>query len=540
MSSSLSIATNTLANVTAENLARNAAALQTSATRLSTGLRINTAADDPSGLAISQGLQAQVLGFDQATLNVQNASNAAAIADGALATTTDLLQRIRALAVEASSDISSTADKANLQTEVSQLILEVNRIAQNTNFNGIALLDGSHAGFQPEIDASLSVTANAFLASALVPATPAGPTTVTAPNYSSAGPGLGPTETLSGLVAGTTYKLTGQIPGGNWFWGLLVGGVSVQTGELGGPFSYTFTATGSTETYAFLSEIFALPPPSYPFVVTGIKATPQGVVAASTGPVGNSALLIATAVAASANFNTTVGGAQGYTAGGTGTLDGTIEVQVINTGTSIAALETFFSSAATTAPASVSSELLAANSTTTLFDNVAVSLGNFGLADVGVTGYIKISQNVAASSNPAAAALNIQSAADEGDTLTVGFAAVDAASLRISNVNVLLSSASSPSLGAEDAIGQIDNALAYLLGLRASLGAIAVRLGDDAGNDQGAAVNYQASESSIADLAVGSETTNFTRLRLLGTIGTTVLGAAETNAKSVLGLFQSA
>jgi len=434
MADGLSIANNLLANSVSLNLDKNQSALQTSVTRLSSGLRINTAADDPSGLAISQTLQSQVNGFDQAVQNVQNANNAASIADGALATTTDLLQRIRSLAVEASSDITSDSDKADLQTEVSQLLLEVNRIAQNTEFNGLPLLDGSHAGFQPEVNASLSITANAALAS-------------------------------NGNIAGTST---------------------------------------------------------------------------------NYGLLVATAIAANANFNTTSGtgltGIQGFTAasGTTGfTGDGTIELQVINTGTSIAVEETFFSSQSTSAsPVSVGTQLLAAQSVTTLFDNVSVTLGAFSTADVGVTSYIKISQNVAALSNPNSPAFNFQSGADEGDTIQVGFQASNTSTLRISNINLLLSASSAPSLGAEDAIGQIDNALQTLLAQRAQLGAIQVRLNEDQDNDNTAAVNLQASESNIADLNVGQETTNFTRLQILVQVGTSVLSQSNANAQTVLGRFR--
>src|SRR5450755_3058642 len=118
MSSGLSIANNLLANNVSLNLNKNQSALQTSVTRLSSGLRINSAADDPSGLAIAEKLQAQVNGFDQAVSNVQDATNAATTAEGALQTTTDILQRIRSLAVEASSDTKTAADKGNLQAEV--------------------------------------------------------------------------------------------------------------------------------------------------------------------------------------------------------------------------------------------------------------------------------------------------------------------------------------------------------------------------------------------------------------------------------------
>src|ERR1700689_1710393 len=160
----LSIANNLLANQANLNLNRNQQALGTAVDRLSSGLRINTAADDPSGLAIAESLQAQVNGFDQGAQNVQDATNAAQVAEGALSTTTDILQRIRTLAVEGASDITSTNDRTNLQDEVQQLLLEVNRISQNTNFNGQNLLDGSHSGFQQEVDVNAVVTSNADLA----------------------------------------------------------------------------------------------------------------------------------------------------------------------------------------------------------------------------------------------------------------------------------------------------------------------------------------------------------------------------------------
>lgn len=160
----LSIANNLLANSASLNLNRNQNALQSAVTKLSSGLRINTAADDPSGLAIAESLQAQVNGFDQAVRNVQDATNAATVAEGALQTTTDILQRIRTLSVQGASDITSVSDKQNLQAEVQQLLLEVNRISQNTSFNGQQLLDGSHAGFQQQVSANALITANSNLA----------------------------------------------------------------------------------------------------------------------------------------------------------------------------------------------------------------------------------------------------------------------------------------------------------------------------------------------------------------------------------------
>ena len=165
----ISLANNLLANNALQNLNRNQTSLSKQVQQLSSGLRINTAADDPSGLGIATTLQAQVNGFDQASRNVQDASNAANVADGALGTVTDILQRIRTLSVAASSDITSLTDKQNLQAEVSSLLAEINRVAVNTNFNGVQLLDGSHAGFQVGQTATATINTDGQLNSGLPP-----------------------------------------------------------------------------------------------------------------------------------------------------------------------------------------------------------------------------------------------------------------------------------------------------------------------------------------------------------------------------------
>ena len=159
----LSIATNLLANAVTLNLNLNQNRLQTVVTQLSSGLRINSAADDPSGLAIATRLNAQSSAFDQASYNVQDANNAVTVADGALQTETNILQRVRNLAVEAASDVTSDNDKLSLQAEVSQLLLEVNRISQNTNFNGQYLLSGANEGFTPQISFNAVIYSNSVL-----------------------------------------------------------------------------------------------------------------------------------------------------------------------------------------------------------------------------------------------------------------------------------------------------------------------------------------------------------------------------------------
>ncbi|HKU69057.1 MAG TPA: flagellin [Candidatus Baltobacteraceae bacterium] len=396
----LSIANNLLANNVQYNLNKNQSTLQNTVKQLSSGLRINSAADDPSGLAIATNLQTQVDGFQQASQNVQDANNAAQVAEGALQTETDILQRMRNLAAEAASDINSQSDRNNLQAEISQLILEVNRISQNTNFNGQALLDGSHSGFQAQTLGTADISSNSVL-------------------------------------AGTGNLVTSVV------------------------------GTGSA-------------------------------------------------------FTTTAGGA----------VDGTVEVQIVNTGgTSVSAVWQFFNSATGQVTASGTA---ATGGNFTTDNGVQVTLGNFATNDAGTTAFIKVNQYVAASSS-AAGPLAIQSGANEGDIVQIGIQATNAQTLRISNINV---AATAGNVAAEDAIAQIDGALNTLLNQRAQLGAVIVRLNEDANNDNVAAVNLQASESSIRDLNVGQATTEFTKLQVLVQVGTSVLAQANANAQSVLGLFR--
>lgn len=119
--------------------------LSTSFERLSSGFRINSAADDAAGLQISDRLTSQVEGLNQAVRNANDAISVAQTAEGALDETTNALQRIRTLAVQAQNGINSSSDRAALQEEVSQLRQEITRISTDTEFAGTDLLNGSYS-----------------------------------------------------------------------------------------------------------------------------------------------------------------------------------------------------------------------------------------------------------------------------------------------------------------------------------------------------------------------------------------------------------
>ncbi len=153
------------------NLNKSQSSLQTSMQRLSSGLRINSARDDAAGLAISDRFTAQVNGLNQAARNANDSISLAQTAEGALDETTNSLQRMRMLAVQAANDTNTLSDRISIQQEIDQLVSEINRIGSVTQFNGKNLLDGSGNEFSFHIGAnagqSLTVTMADMRASAL-------------------------------------------------------------------------------------------------------------------------------------------------------------------------------------------------------------------------------------------------------------------------------------------------------------------------------------------------------------------------------------
>jgi flagellin len=411
----ISIATNQLANQALLNLNRNQGGLGKLVNQLSSGLRVNTAADDPSGLAISVNLNDQAAGFDTANLNVQDATNAANVADGALSTVTSILQRIRNLAIEAANTITSPTDRQALQAEVGQLLQEVNQISSATNFNGQALLDGSHAGFQPSQAAAAVITANSQIGTA--------------------------------------------------------------------------------------------------------------------NTAGSSSLVTSVSISASS----------------TAIVDGTIQLQVAQLNATQQGIVVSFYTTATASYSQLSTvyTLTGANLVVTI-DGVTVNVnGSAGTVDVNETSFIKVTQFVSVNSNPNGPAFQFQGGANEGATITVGLVSVSTSALRISNVNVATTQivAGNPSsagavLGAQDAIGQIDQAITQVNGARAILGAVISRLQNAEKNNNIASVNLTASASDITDLNVGQATAEYNKTQILVQIGTTVLAQSNTNAQTVLGLFR--
>ncbi len=119
--------------------------MQQNIEKLSSGQRINKAGDDASGLAVSEKMRSQIRGLNQAGQNIQNGVSFIQATEGYLNTTTDIIQRLRELAIQSSNGIYSAEDRMQIQVEVSQLVDEVNRIASHAQFNGMNILTGRFA-----------------------------------------------------------------------------------------------------------------------------------------------------------------------------------------------------------------------------------------------------------------------------------------------------------------------------------------------------------------------------------------------------------
>jgi flagellin len=149
----MQINTNIAANNSYRNLTNTQNDLSKSLEKLSSGLRINRAADDAAGLAVSEGLKSQVGGLTVAARNAQDGISVIQTAEGSLTEVHSILQRVRDLAVQSGNDSNNADSRAAIQTEVTALSDELTRIGASTNFNGTKLLDGSNASLTFQVGA---------------------------------------------------------------------------------------------------------------------------------------------------------------------------------------------------------------------------------------------------------------------------------------------------------------------------------------------------------------------------------------------------
>jgi flagellin len=233
-----------VSSILAKNaLVSNERAMSTSMERLSTGVRINSAKDDAAGLAIASKMTSQIKGLDQAVRNANDAVSLIQTAEGALIETTNMLQRMRELAVQSASDTNVTADRTALNAEFGKLREEINRVGANTQWNGTNILNKSFASgtgtFKFQVGANAAQTIDISIGNYTSASTSQGTTAVATTTTANSGPGATAAAQVSTVTIAGTPAL-GDV-------------ISVTAGDK----SFTHTVTAGAAAVQTVTEIAA-------------------------------------------------------------------------------------------------------------------------------------------------------------------------------------------------------------------------------------------------------------------------------------------
>lgn len=466
------------------NLNMSQSSLATSLQRLSTGLRINSAKDDAAGLAISERFTSQIRGLTQAARNANDGISLAQTAEGALSQVGDNLQRMRELSVQSANATNSASDRAALQQEVSQLAAEIDRVATQTQFNGLNLLDGSFTNQQFQVGANSNQTISiASIANA---------------RTSALGQGYGVTTGNSSLTsAGAGVTAAGQFS---------INGTDVFTASGGAAITSDAKAMASAINASNISGVTA----------TANANTGTGTFTTATTTAAGTAVLTLNGI----NINLNLG------------LGATTATDVANT---ISAIQSNSAATGVTAVASGTGiKLTAADGrniaasfaagTATGATAASVGLGTVG-AQTTVGSYTidyKGTAGLTIAGSGAAADKGFANAVTNSAATGTAISAVD-----ISTVG-----------GANAALTSIDNALSAINSNRAALGAFQNRFASTITNLQTTSENLSASRSRIQDTDFAAETANLTRSQILQQAGTAMLAQANSLPQNVLSLLK--
>ncbi|WP_300750973.1 flagellin [Janthinobacterium sp.] len=473
------------------NLSNSQTSLNTSLQRLSSGLRINSAKDDAAGLAISDRMTSQIRGMTQATRNANDGVSLAQTAEGALASSGDILQRIRELAVQSSNATNSSSDRQALQTEAGQLGQELNRIATTTSFNGQTLLDGTMgtANFQVGADANQLISANGanFLTNTYgnnrvqSDAVAAKATTNVA---------AGQAITINGKQGSATYTTVATDTAKS-----IAAGINQKTASTG------VTATANTT-----ANLGLVSGGSYSFqIASDNDPTKDPVTVSFSVGTGSSATDYAAGINAinaqsaktgvTAQFDSSVAGGIKLT----NSNGADIAIKDVSTSTPASALtvSTYTTAGVKTAPLTATGGTAIANGTITYDSDSSFSVNDAG-SGLATT----------ATSGPASKLASV-------------------ASIDITSFD-----------GAQLALKITDAALSTVNSQRAQYGALQSRFSSAISNLASTTENLSSSRSRIVDTDFASETANLTRGQILQQAGTAMLAQANSLPNGVLSLLR--
>jgi flagellin len=469
-----------IASINAQRqLQRSTSQLGKTLERLSSGLRINRAGDDAAGMAISEGLRAQIRGLTQAVRNANDGLSLIGTAEASINSYTEMLQRMRELAVQSANETNSAANRLALNQEANQLLDEMQRIATTVAFNGTKLLDGTFTAKQLQVGSEAQQTI-----------------TITTGNLQTNTVGMVAEVTSSAVPA------TGPLSDGE----LLINGYNVGAGTSDGV-SYTNPAGSAIAIAAAINTYTA----DHNVQAQVQETTVTGVAAVAGG-----------------SFD---GTAEQLTINGVDIFDGAIVVNANDsTNTLRDAINQKSNQTGVTAAVDATGTLVLTaadgrNVTVTTTGSIGDELGLLGAdGDYSATtgGVIKLVSNeeiTVGGTSPAVAGLTATTYAKDPNT------AINM--LSVSTVE-----------GANKAIIQVDNALDQVNRIRAGLGAITNRLEHTIQNLQAVCENLAASESRIRDADFALETANLSKNQILQQAGVAILAQANTTTQAALRLLQ--
>ena len=503
--------------------------LDTAMERLSTGKRINSAADDAAGVAIASRLESEIRGVNQAIRNASDAQAMIDTAEGAHIEISNILQRMREISVQSANDSNNATDRSYLQKEVTALVAEIDRIANVSTWAGKSLISantdfdfqlGSHGGGQNEVRVSTVAMTGAAL----------------------------------GIKAGTasvgTNGATLTQVGGS---GMQIGGTAVK-GDV-----YKFTLNGDT----FEAEVTADDATNFDFaykingvtVPTNAAADTVDLADIADGALGNDNHAVAKAIALliNANADTADGGTQGGMVA-TAASDGSVllEQKINLTGSPL-----WDDHSTTDGSADVTGTLDTVNNKVVFAavkalvadqDGITFALGGqtfavelttagaYGLNDVGA---LKMVNDELDAHQNAVKGLSNLTAAWNGNDLEISFTPATA----LSSVSATAGQSTSALLidtqnNAQAAIATIDTALGKVNSQRAELGAVSNRMDSTISNMTNMSVNLEGGKSRIEDADFAAETAQLTKSQILQQAATSMLAQANASKQSVLSLLQ--
>ncbi|MEZ2311143.1 flagellin [Paraburkholderia sp. RCC_158] len=480
----LGINSNINSLVAQQNLSGSQSALSQAITRLSSGKRINSAADDAAGLAISTGMQTQINGLNQGVSNANDGVSMIQTATSGLAQITSSLQRIRTLAVQASNGGLTADNQAALQQEVQQQIAEVNRIASQTTYNGKSVLDGSAGTVNFQVGANVGQSISLNLSQNVSAASMGG-------GYVQKGATLG---TITGLNldattgAAPTSVAAGQKDG-------VITSINIQSDGAGG-FTYTdqnnkaLTSAASSALFSTtqVSGVTTLSLATSTDLSSPSKAITDISSANATG------LAAGTVLGTVSNISVDAGSGKDVTAGTAGAVTG---VTVKSDG----------------------------SGGFQFFDQ------NGGQLSAGATaGLFAVSGTAGSQMTLAAGTVNSAPAS----TLSTAIKTLNLTNAPTSVANIDISSKT----GANIAIESIDNALTTVNNIQATLGAAQNRFTAIATTQQAQSTDLAQAQSNITDANFAQETANLSKAQVLQQAGISVLSQANSLPQQVLKLLQ--